>query len=50
MKEFFIRLFEKSIEKGCKIILPVDFICAEKRSLEEIIADKQTSRSQVDGQ
>jgi hypothetical protein len=49
MKEFFVKLFEKSIEKGCKINLPVDFICAEKRKLEDIIADKQTSRSQADG-
>jgi hypothetical protein len=37
MKEFFLKLFSKSVEANCKIILPVDFVCAPKRTLQEII-------------
>jgi len=39
MKEFFIKLFNKSIIKGCQIKLPVDFICSAKANLDEIIAE-----------
>lgn len=39
MKEFFLKLFDKSIAKGCAINLPVDFICAEKQALEELITE-----------
>lgn len=39
MKEFFVRLYENSIEKGCEIKIPVDFVCAEKANLETIIAN-----------
>lgn len=38
MKEFFVRLYEKSVEKGCEIKVPIDFITAPKASLESIIA------------
>jgi len=41
MKEFFIRLFEKSIEKNCEVKLPVDFQCSEKATLEEIVKATQ---------
>jgi len=34
MKEFFIKLFQKSVESNCKIHLPVDFICAPKKELQ----------------
>ena len=34
MKEFFLRLYEKSVTKGCEIKIPVDFITAPKASLE----------------
>lgn len=34
MKEFFIKLFNKSIIKGCQIKLPVDFIISPKVPLE----------------
>lgn len=36
LKEFMLKLFEKSIEKDCQIILPSDFVCAEKLPLEEL--------------
>lgn len=39
MKEFFVKLLEKSIVKGCAIRLPVDFICSEKAPLEDILAE-----------
>lgn len=39
MKEFFVKLFEKSVEKGVEIKIPVDFVTAEKQTLEEIQAD-----------
>ena len=39
MKEFFIKLFNKSILKGCQIKLPVDFICAPKAPTEQIVAE-----------
>lgn len=34
MKEFFLRLYDKSIEKGCEIKIPIDFVTAPKASLE----------------
>jgi len=37
LKEFFIRLYEKSIDKGCEIKIPVDFVTAEKDNLQSII-------------
>ena len=39
MKEFFLKLFNKSVEKGCKIHLPVDIVAAEKASFDEIMND-----------
>jgi hypothetical protein len=33
MKEFFIKLFERSVEKNCAIKIPVDFVCAPKANL-----------------
>ena len=39
MKEFFVKLFERSVEKNCAIKIPVDFICAPKASLEQIVAE-----------
>lgn len=30
-----LQLFMKSVVKGCKIVLPSDFICSEKKPLEE---------------
>lgn len=39
MKEFFIKLFNKSIIKGCQIKLPVDFIVSAKVPLEQIIQE-----------
>jgi 3-phosphoglycerate kinase len=39
MKEFFIKLFNKSIIKGCQIKLPVDFIVATKLPLEQLIQE-----------
>jgi len=40
MKEFFVKLFERSIEKGVEIRIPCDFITAEKQTLEEIVAEE----------
>jgi hypothetical protein len=37
MKELFIKLFSKSVEANCKIVLPVDFVCAPKNNLQAII-------------
>ena len=45
MKEFFVKLFEKSVECNCKIILPCDFVCAKKQELKDIV----TSGSRPDG-
>ena len=39
MKEFFIKLFEKSVTKGCVINLPVDFIVSAKQPLEDLITE-----------
>lgn len=39
MKEFFIKLFQKSVEANCKIHLPVDFICAPKKELQKIMTE-----------
>lgn len=47
LKEFMLRLFEKSIEKECQIILPADFVCAEKLPLEEL-ANKAASTRQLE--
>ena len=38
MKEFFVKLYEKSIEKSCEIKIPFDFICAPKDNLDQIVA------------
>ena len=38
MKEFFLKLYNKSVEKDCEIKIPYDFICAPKDSLDNIIA------------
>ena len=39
MKEFFLKLFNKSVEKGVKIHLPLDIVCSEKASFDEIMND-----------
>lgn len=39
MKEFFVKLFERSVEKNCAIKIPVDFVCAPKANLKDIIAE-----------
>lgn len=38
IREFMLKLFDKAVEKDCEIVLPFDFITAEKSSLDEIIA------------
>jgi hypothetical protein len=39
MKEFFLKLFQKSVEKNCAIKIPVDFVCAPKGNLQDIMAE-----------
>jgi len=47
LKEFMLKLFEKSIEKECQILLPIDYVCAEKQPLEDIV-NKATGPSKQD--
>ena len=52
MKEFFLKLFQNSVEKNCAIKIPVDFICAPKASLSDIIAEnsgKAPAEAPVEG-
>ena len=50
MKEFFVKLFEKSVEKGVEIKIPVDFVTAERQTLEEITADVAEKEAAGTGQ
>jgi hypothetical protein len=47
LKEFIIKLFERSILKDCQIILPQDVLCCEKKALEEIIPKQNNAASKV---
>lgn len=39
MKEFFVKLFERSVEKNVAIKIPIDFICAPKATLKDIVKE-----------
>ena len=36
LKDFMLEVFKKAANKKCRIILPTDFICAQKSVLEDI--------------
>ena len=36
LKDFMLEVFKKAANKKCRLILPTDFICAQKSSLEDI--------------
>lgn len=42
LKEFFIQLFETSVDKNCEIILPCDFVTCKHDSLQQVL-DNQTN-------
>lgn len=46
LKEFMIKLFNRAVEKDCEIVLPMDFVTAEKSSLEEIVASSPSRLGQ----
>jgi len=47
IKEFVTRLFEKSVEKGCELILPLDIITAPR---QDIAAIKSASEAKLEEQ
>lgn len=46
LREFMVKLFNKAVEKDCEIVLPMDFLTAEKISLEEIMASSPSRLGQ----
>ena len=36
LKDFMLEVFKKAANKKCRIILPTDFICAQKSVLEDV--------------
>lgn len=44
IKEFFIKLFENSVSKECELILPCDFVTAEKSSVAQIMGYKDGAK------
>ena len=46
MKEFFVKLFENSVNKECELILPCDFVTAEKASVASIMGYKEATKAE----
>mmetsp|Transcript_40212 Transcript_40212/g.61376 ORF Transcript_40212/g.61376 Transcript_40212/m.61376 type:complete len:152 (+) Transcript_40212:585-1040(+) len=41
VREFWVKVFNKSVENNCELKFPIDFICAKPEPLEEILQDKK---------
>jgi len=48
LKEFMLKVLNKAIDRGCQVKIPIDFICAKKEELDDIIKEVARGPSQSD--
>ncbi len=41
VREFWVKVFNKAVERDCDLKFPIDFVCAKLETLEEIIQDRK---------